>query len=157
MEQLSTHFTRAEMEPEGPMPDECVPIYTEICVEILEPTGEQFNLPMDVTSAYRSLSVNTKDHGQPDSEHEATVDKGATDFEMPGMNGDMRPVFDWMRNNPKLTWHQLILEHTNHGTTIIHVSKNRLKPGVRSCKEGHTNNATPYIDVECVPFEPENS
>ena len=153
MEMISEHVSREELEIEGPMPDECVQTYTDLCVYIIEPTRAQFNDPITFTSGYRSSEVNKKVHGQPNSRHVATSRYAAVDFKMLGMKGDMRPVFDWMRNNPKLPWEQLILEHTDNGNTIIHVSINLDRVGIRSCKEGHTNNATPYTDVEYVTYE----
>lgn len=153
---LTEHFGREEFEKERTMPEDCIPIFTVLCAGILEPVRAQFG-PVDSTSGYRSVESNAAAHGQPNSEHMATPDYCADDFKIVSLNGDMRPVFDWMRNNPKLPFHQLILEHEDNGHTIIHVSINKLKPGLRSCKEGHTNNRTPYVDVECVPFEPGDS
>jgi len=45
-----------------------------------------------------------------------------------------------MRNNPYLPFHQLILEHGKDGSSIIHVSINKMMPGIRSVLEGSEHN-----------------
>lgn len=151
------HFKQSEFERYEPLPDECLEIYYYIAVWILEPTRSRFPTPVEITSAMRSLERNTAAHGQMNSEHLQSPTHGAVDFKMATFCGDMRPVFDWMRLNPELPFHQLILEHTDTGETIIHVSVNKLMPGIRSCKEGHTNNKTQYTNVFCVPYKPQSA
>jgi zinc D-Ala-D-Ala carboxypeptidase len=151
--QLSPHFERLEFEPSGPMPDECVPIFTELCLTILELVRAQFGQPLVITSGYRSPQDNAAAHGVSNSEHMATPTQCAADWRFPGVN-NMRPAFDWMRLNPSLPFHQLILEHDAQGGTIIHVSINELLPGVRSVLEGATHNAEPYVKVDHVDYIP---
>lgn len=148
MIQLSTHFGSNEFETGGPIPTECLPIFERLCVEILEPVRSDFNFPLVITSGYRSPEANAEAHGQPNSEHMATTDWCACDFI------GSRAVFDWMRLNPLLPFHQLILEHGQSGSSIIHVSINQQKVGVRSVLEGATHNASPYIKVDYVAYSP---
>jgi hypothetical protein len=150
---LSPHFMRSEFELDGPMPDEVVDSYTRLCTDILEPVRAQFG-PIVITSGYRPPAANAAAHGQPNSEHMATADFCAADFKIISFKGDMRQVFDGMRNDPTLPFHQLILEKELNGNTIIHVSWNRTIPGVRSCLTGSVNNLTPYVKVTYVAYQP---
>lgn len=131
------------------MPLDCRAAYVELCNEILEPARAQFDQPFIITSGYRSPESNDQAHGIANSEHIATSQYCAADFSSWGI----RAIFDWMRNNPALPFHQLILEH-GQNSTVIHVSWNRLKPGVRSVLEGATHNAEPYVAVDHVEFNP---
>jgi hypothetical protein len=148
---LSANFAAEEfMDVDDAMPAECVNIFRMLCLTILEPTHAQFNRAMHITSGYRTMAENQAAHGQPNSEHMATADYCACDFYVEAE--PTRPVFDWMRNNPTLPFHQLILEHGHDGSTIIHVSINNIKPGIRSVLEGATHNSEPYVAVDHVPF-----
>ncbi len=148
---LTEHFSLEEFRKGDPIPMECVNIFSELATQILELVREQFDLPLVITSGYRSPQENAEAHGQPNSEHMATIDKCACDFYI-AMPGGVRPVFDWMRENAELPYHQLILEHGSNGSSVIHVSINKAMPGVRSVLEGATHNAEPYIAVDHVPF-----
>lgn len=153
---LTEHFTLEEFQPGDAIPYECQPIFGELAEYILEPVREQFNLPLTITSGYRSPRENADAHGQPNSEHMATDTMCACDF-YAAVAGGMRPIFDWMRKNARLPYHQLILEHGANGSSVIHVSINKLKPGIRSVLEGATHNAEPYIAVDHVPFTTESA
>jgi len=152
--QLTTHFTLADFHKGGPIPDSYIPIYTELAVRILEPVRTEFAKPIEITSGYRSLKENTAAHGQPNSEHMATTFMCACDFYIEGIG--MRFVFDWMRNNPFLPYHQLILESDASGISIIHVSLNKMMPGTRSVLIGATHNTTPYAKVDHVAYAPDD-
>lgn len=150
MVQLSAHFTLKQLEVEGDAaPAVCIPTLAILCVEILEPVLEHVGAPLYFTSGYRSPRENVKDHGQANSEHVATADYCACDF----FCNDVEKVFDWMRNNDSLPYHQLIKEKGKVGY-VIHVSWNRLKPGVRSVLVGATNNSQPYQQIAHVAFNP---
>lgn len=149
MVRLSNNFTLHEMEVEGdPVPAVCIPTMGIFCVEILEPVREYAGA-LYIKSGYRSPRENTADHGQVNSEHMAAADYCACDF----FCSEVPKTFDWMRNNPTLPYHQLILEKGKVGH-VIHVSYNRLKPGVRSVLVGATNNSQPYQQASYVPFNP---
>lgn len=158
--QFSEHFASTEFEKTGPIPLECVPIFTRLCVDILEPARAYANAPFSVTSGYRPPEANAAAHGQPNSEHMATEHWCACDFyPAVGATGELagltaRLMFDWMRNNASLPFHQLILEHGQDGSSVIHVSINDQKPGVRSVLEGATHNAAPYTKVDYVAYNP---
>lgn len=147
---LSANFDITEMERDAPLPANVIPIYTAICQQILEPARTHAGCPLRVTSAYRPPAFNTAAHGQPNSEHMATSEHGAVDFYP--INGQVRELFDWMRNNPVLPFHQLILETSANGSEILHVSMNLAMPGVRSVLTGMTNNLTAYQKVDHAPF-----
>jgi zinc D-Ala-D-Ala carboxypeptidase len=146
---LSPHFVLREFQKNDPIPDECVPALRTLCAEILEPAHDHFESIFIITSGYRSERANADAKGIHDSEHIATADLCACDFYVVGVPA--RAVFDWMRNNAKLPFHQLILEH-GANSTIVHVSWNRLKPCVRSVLEGATHNTEPYVTVDHVAF-----
>ena len=148
MIQLSKHFDLREFGGDI-IPAACIPAFAVLCVEILEPVREHVESPVHITSGYRSPEDNTAAHGQPNSEHMATANWCAADF----FCQTIHDVFDWMRHSPVLPYHQLILEKGKLGY-VIHVSYNRLKPGVRSVLVGATNNSEPYQIATSVPFNP---
>jgi hypothetical protein len=79
----------------------------------------------------------------------------ACDFFVKGVS--QRMVFDWMRTNPVLPYHQLILESSADGSSVIHVSINKMMPGVRSVLIGATHNAVPYTKADYVAYNPPHS
>ena len=147
MVQLSEHFSLQEMG-QG-IPAYAIPTFQTMCVQILEPIREHVETAIYITSGYRSLAENEAVHGQPNSEHMATADYCAVDFYCP----DVVSVFDWLRNSPSIPYHQLILEKGKLGY-VIHVSFNRLKPGIRSVLSGSTENSTPYEQIAHVQYSP---
>jgi Peptidase M15 len=148
--QLTAHFALEEFQKDDPIPPECVPIVTELCQSILEAVRDEFHARMTITSGYRSKKANAEAHGQPNSEHLWTTLVCACDFEVESIGH--RLVFDWMRQNPRLPFHQLILESDPTGSSIIHVSLNKMMPGIRSVLVGATHNATEYQKVDYVAF-----
>lgn len=150
--QLTPHFTLEEFQRGDPIPSACIPIFTELAEKILEPVRAQFGKSLVIDSGYRSPKENTEAHGISNSEHIATTFFCACDFLIEGIAS--RVVFDWLRNNPTLPYHQLILEHSPNGSSVIHVSINKMMPGIRSVLEGATHNAVPYQKVDHVAYEP---
>lgn len=141
--QLSENFTREEFELEGSqMPEECVPAFTFLAENVLEPIRAQFGEPMEITSGYRTPEGNADAHGNAHSEHVAAADYCAADWNIAG--ADLRAVFDWIRLRSGLPFHIITLEHGAHGD-VIHTSWNRFATE-RLAKEGATHNATGYID-----------
>ena len=130
------------------MPAVCVPVFCKLAEEILEPVREYAG-PLYITSGYRTQEHNDYVHGQVSSEHMATADYCAVDF----FCNEVSKTFDWMRNNPTLPFHQCILEKGKVGH-VIHVSYNRLMPGIRSVLVGATSNSQRYQEVSYVPFRP---
>jgi Peptidase M15 len=146
--QLSEHFQLSDFGGQN-IPAACVPTFSSLANTILEPVCEEFGCKLYFTSGFRTEAQNENAHGQINSEHMATADYCAVDFFCVMIS----TVFDWMRNNPTLPFHQLILEKGKVGY-IIHVSWNRTKPGVRSVLTGATNNSQPYEQVAHVAFNP---
>lgn len=146
---LSKNFDLAEFDHGAPIPAECLSIFVYLCELVLEPMRAFANAQFVVTSGYRSQQTNREAHGQPNSEHVASVDHCACDF---ACGGREREVFDWARQNATLPYHQLILEKGAGESHIIHVSVNRAKPGVRSVLVGATHNAAPYVAETFVPY-----
>lgn len=158
-EQLSPHFNQSEFEEDAPIPAECVAILTSLCVELLEPIRDYIDEPMEITSGYRPPQANAAAHGVSDSEHIYTPQKAAADFSFSTPFGrllSVRAVFDWIRNNPDLNFHQVILEHGAMGTSIIHISINLAKVGQRQALEGATHNASAYSSWPIVAYNPES-
>lgn len=154
MTQLSEHFALEEFQKDEAIPEECIPIFTRLAKEILEPARAYAgDTEFCITSGYRDPLSNAAAHGQPNSEHMASPHWCACDFTTHALVAT-REVFDWMRNNPALPFHQLILEHSANGGSVIHVSINDQKSGVRSVLEGATHNAAPYVAVDHVAYVP---
>lgn len=147
---LSDHFGLEEFDQNGPVPQESMAALTILCRDVLEPTRAFCGTALLITSGNRPPAANAAAHGQPNSEHMYNADHVAADFFQ--SDKPMREVFDWMRNNPSLPYHQLILEHSANGASVIHVSVNLIKAGVRSVLEGATYNASPYIKMDYVAF-----
>lgn len=174
---LSEYFDVKEFEHGTEVPESCLPVLTDLCRCILEPVRAKFG-PLVVTSGYRPTAANAEAHGQPNSEHIYTPAWAAGDFFLQpqfiikdGLNLDMkyvpfdknedlkrnsRMVFDWMRGpeGAALPFHQLILEHSANGSSVVHVSINKLHPGLRSVLEGATHNAEPYVKIDHVAYNP---
>lgn len=148
---LSPHFEQVEFEKNAPIPEPCIPVLTELCTLVLEFVREKFG-PLVITSGYRSPEANAEAHGQSNSEHIYDPAWAAADFYSPTVAA--RDIFDWMRNDPTLPYHQLILEHGANGSSVVHVSLNRRMEGVRSVLEGATHNAEPYVKVDHVAYDP---
>jgi hypothetical protein len=152
---LSPHFAVEEFDQDAPIPDDCLPIFELLCNKILEPIRDYINEPITITSGYRPSDVNKAVHGSPTSEHVASPKWCAADFSFETGFGkilSVRAVFDWIRNS-QLPFHQVILEHDATGRSIIHVSINLMKPGVRQALEGATHNASAYTTWDVVPYE----
>lgn len=127
---------------DGPMPDECVPTYTVLCHNLLEPIRTHFAAAVEITSGYRPPAANETAHGVKNSQHVATAEYCAADFKFVGQT-DMRPAFDWIRQQTNLVWDQLILEHDPGAGDIIHISVTRAT-NRRMALEGETANQSAY-------------
>lgn len=155
--QLSTHFATGEFEHGDKIPEDCIGVFGKLCTEILEPVREFVGKPIVVTSGYRTAASNKAAHGATRSEHMATDRYCAADFTFDttfGLMMSVRRVFDWMRDNPSLPYHQVILEHGAGGQSIIHVSVNLDDLGTREALEGATHNAMAYTPWPVVEFNP---
>lgn len=153
---LTPHFSREEFEISGsPMPDDCVPMYTVLCHNLLEIIRAQFDTPILITSGYRTSMENRHDGGVADSQHIATSEYCAADFkfEIIAESVNMRPAFDWIRQQPNLVWDQMILEHTlTSSGDIIHLSVARGVINRRDALEGETANRSGYGSWPVAPY-----
>ena len=153
--QVSPHFDLEEFDQDAPIPADCVPILRLFCIDILEPIRAWLNRPMEITSGYRSPEHNQEIHGSPTSEHVYTTEYCASDFVFnttAPTSVSIRACYDWIRQNPRLPFHQVILEHSANGTSIIHISMNLTKWGVRQALEGATYNASAYSTHDVTSF-----
>ena len=142
--ELSPHFALEEFNIDGSMPVACESVYQEQCVRQLEPIRTQFGKEIVITSGYRNPTDNAAAHGVAHSQHEATAVYCACDFKALGMEADMRPVFDWVRQNSELPFDQIILEHNPaNQQDIIHISYSRAF-NRRMALEGETANQESY-------------
>lgn len=142
--QLTAHFSQDEFELDGPMPAQCVPVYTSLCEELLEPLRVHYGIPIVITSGYRSPASNAAAHGVANSQHIATSVYCAADFYVEGMQLNMRPVFDLVRQSSELQFDQLILEHGS-ASDIIHASWSRAY-NRREALEGEVANQSGYTE-----------
>jgi len=153
--QLSPHFYLEEFDQDAPIPADCLPVLTRFCVGVLEPIRVWLNRAMEVTSGHRPPDQNKAIHGSPTSEHIYNPQWCAADFEFDTAVPtpiSVRACFDWIRQNPLLPFHQVILEHSANGSTIIHISMNLAKWGVRQALEGSTYNASAYSSYDVAFF-----
>ena len=155
MTQLTEHFTLEEFQKGAEIPSVLV-FSRSWRNKFSSPSARNFQAPLLITSGYRSPAENAEAHGQPTSEHIATSSMCACDFFNAG-HLSQRSIFDWMRLNPALPFHQLIFEHGANDSSVIHVSINKLMPGVRSVLEGSEHNASAYVKVDHVAFAPPGS
>jgi len=154
---LTEHFDVAEFEHEAPIPQNCLAIFKALCADILEPIRGFVGVPVEITSGYRTRLINAQEphgmiHGAPNSEHVATPMFCAADFIFVNPVISYRNCFDWIRKNPSLPFHQVILEHGQLGSNIIHISINMNLMGERQALEGAEYNASPYSTFDVVPF-----
>jgi peptidase M15-like protein len=151
--QLSDHFDSREFEIDAPIPTELLEIAREFCQQVLEPVRAFVAAPIRITSGYRPPEANTAAHGVSNSEHIWTPRWCAADFAFNPIQGlSVRAVFDWIRESTSIPFHQVILEHNSIGVSIIHISYNLDKIGVRQALEGATHNASPYTSWEVATF-----
>lgn len=87
----------------------------ELTNNVLQPIRDNFNLPVVVSSGYRSLSVNNAVGGSTRSQH---ILGQAADFEIPSIDNFV--LASWIEKN--LNYDQLILEfYTGGNSGWVHV------------------------------------
>lgn len=150
MTRLTQHFNLEEFERDGVMPPACIPMYGLLCAKVLEAVRAKFNLPIVITSGYRPPALNAEAHGVKNSQHIATAGYCAADFTFLGAV-DMRPCFDWIRDQKGLIWDQVILEH-GANSEIIHISLTTTV-NRRMALEGETANQSAYTSFPAVEYQ----
>jgi hypothetical protein len=142
--QLSPNFSQSEFERDASLPPDCVPVFTMLCLNVLEAIRSHVGVPMVITSGYRPPEANAAAHGVANSQHIATSAYCAADWQFQGLH-DLRSVFDWIRLKSGLSIDQLILEHQeNGGADVIHTSYVIEGPR-REALEGSTANQSAYM------------
>lgn len=157
---FSPHFTLGEFERNSRglpniIPPELYPVFTALCIDLLEPIRGRFGRPMHITSGYRSKELNGLVGGSNKSHHKATKDYCAADFQIPGL--PLQEVFDWIRLQSGLPFDQVILERgheeRHENEDCIHISY--LGKPRRMALEGFTANKGRYLARYVAPLVPE--
>ena len=161
---LSNAWNAPDYEQDAPLPPETVPVFqgayrgvrTGLQAQAVKMYGEDAKLFL--TSSYRPVAANLAAGGAVHSQHEAIGGCCAVDFALYNSVGvritDLKPFFDWIRQESYLPVDEVILEHVMvqrpidrvwvpTGHDIIHVSYVVGIPR-RIAKEGESNNLVPY-------------
>ncbi|MCI0352574.1 MAG: D-Ala-D-Ala carboxypeptidase family metallohydrolase [Acidobacteriales bacterium] len=150
---VSPNFTREELERNSRgLPNELsvetLMSYKIVCEFLLEPIRARFG-PLRITSGYRSPALNEAVGGSPLSQHKATGDYAACDFQ-PVVKTPLETVFDWIRLESGLPFDQVILERgreeRHEYDDCIHISWRR-QPR-RMAMAGEVQNRGPYTRAE---------
>lgn len=136
--QLSEHFklseftksaTAAARHIDNSAPAEVVENLQHLCVNLLEPMRQHFNVPIVIGSGYRCPALNRAVGGAVNSQH---MKGEAADLHIPtkrAPNGtllqDMTTARKWIEYLLDQRFDQLILEHDKSGHYWIHVSLKR--------------------------------
>ena len=117
---LTTNFYLWEFDGRNEMPSIVIPSYQTLCEKVLEPIRSHFEIPVTITSGYRSPPYNSQVGGAPTSQHVATPFYCAADFTL---EHDLTEVFNWIRQT-SLPFDQAILEFNewDEVPTVIHIS-----------------------------------
>lgn len=90
----------------------------QLCLQILQPVRDYFNLPVSITSGFRSPELNSVNSGAANSQH---MLGRAADIHISGIGNDI--LWQYIKDN--LSFDQLILEHvpaSNPQLGWVHVS-----------------------------------
>ena len=151
---LSAHFdlaefTRSESAKRHGVSKEPTPEHLEnlkvLCERVLEPI-RMFNAgPLNISSGYRSKTLNHFIGGSLSSQH---CEGKAADIDMDGMSGKTnRQIFDYIKDN--LEFDQLIFEFgTKENPDWVHVSYNAGKNRKQILRAIKTNGRTAYAPYQ---------
>lgn len=146
--QLS-EFTRNSHGLANDPPAEVIPVLREFCEKILEPLRTYVNRPVVITSGYRSVELNRKAGGLPNSYHRATSTRCAADIQVGGI--PLAGVFQWLCEESGLPFDKVILERGKRRVTevddCIHIQY-RLESPRRLAYLGPTYGQGGYTPVE---------
>lgn len=143
---LSPHFSQQEL---GVVNCEqrIIDNATYLCMTILEPIRQHFNMAIHIHDGYRDPHHNTRVGGKPTSFHLFTGGCSAADFDIAGHS--LREVFDWIRLQSKLPFDKIILEHYSSGVdATIHLQVNRNGKPRREAYVGGVGASQQYTLVE---------
>lgn len=94
--------------------------FKKLAENVFEPIRNHFNIPIHISSGYRSQSLNAAIGGSLSSQH---CKAEALDLDMDGTSITNKQVFDYIKNN--LSFDQLIWEFGSDGNPDwVHVSHN---------------------------------
>lgn len=151
--QLSKHLslaevTRSESAKRNGISNQPTPEHLEnfkkLAEKVFEPIREHFNVPIHISSGYRSAALNKKIGGASSSQH---CSGEAIDIDMDGTSITNKQVFDFIKQH--LEFDQLIWEFgTSSNPDWVHVSyestgKQR-KQVLKATKQGGKTVYTPY-------------
>lgn len=98
--------------------EECISNMKKLATNVFQPIREHFNIPIHISSGYRSLLFNKALKGAANSQH---CTGEAMDIDMDGSTISNKQVFDFIKNN--LVFDQLIWEFgTDSNPDWVHVS-----------------------------------
>lgn len=90
----------------------------KLAINIFQPIREYFNVPIHISSGYRSLALNKAIGGSSSSQH---CNGEAMDIDMDGTTISNAQIFNWIKNN--LVFDQMIWEFgTDANPDWVHVS-----------------------------------
>ena len=151
---LSEHFELSEFTrnshglPNEP-PADVIPVLREFCEKILEPLRAHVGRPVVITSGYRSVELNRKVDGLPNSYHLATPTRCAADIQVAGL--PLEQVFQWLCEESRLRFDKAILERGKHPDTetddCIHIQYRSDRPR-RLAYLGPTHGQGDYTPIE---------
>lgn len=90
----------------------------KLAINVFQPIREHFNVPIHISSGYRSLDLNKAIKGSKTSQH---CTGEAIDIDMDGTTISNAQVFNWIKNN--IVFDQMIWEFgTDSNPDWVHVS-----------------------------------
>jgi zinc D-Ala-D-Ala carboxypeptidase len=118
--------------------------FKKLAINIFQPIREHFNVPIHISSGYRSKALNTAIGGSLSSQH---CSGEAIDIDMDGTSITNKQVFDYIKDN--LVFDQMIWEFgTDKNPDWVHVSyESTGKQRKQILKAIKTNGKTAYINI----------
>ena len=90
----------------------------KLAINVFQPIREHFNIPIHISSGYRSLELNKAIKGSKTSQH---CTGEAMDIDMDGTTISNAQIFNWIKNN--IVFDQMIWEFgTDSNPDWVHVS-----------------------------------
>jgi zinc D-Ala-D-Ala carboxypeptidase len=115
----------------------------KLAINVFQPIREHFNVPIHISSGYRSLALNKAIKGASSSQH---CSGEAMDIDMDGTTISNAQIFNWIKDN--LIFDQLIWEFgTDANPSWVHVSyESTGKQRKQILKAIKKNGKTSYIN-----------
>lgn len=116
----------------------------KLAINVFQPIRDHFNIPIHISSGYRSLELNKAIKGSKTSQH---CTGEAIDIDMDGTAVSNAQIFNWIKNN--LVFDQLIWEFgTDSNPDWVHVSyESTGKQRKQILKATKKNGKTAYISI----------